>query len=81
VGRARLEAMAEVFNVFDVTNILGTTNLNYSGYMNVLARDSSNPADPGYLRASRFGTPVSTAGGVFGSGGPRALQVGARVRF
>jgi hypothetical protein len=81
VGRARLEAMAEVFNVFDVTNILGTTNLNYSGYMNVLARDSSNPADAGYLRASRFGTPVSTAGGVFGSGGPRALQVGARVRF
>lgn len=48
--------------------------------INVLARDSSNPADPGYLRASRFGTPVSTAGGVFGSGGPRALQVGARVR-
>jgi hypothetical protein len=80
-GSARIEAIAEVFNLFNVTNILGTTTVNYSGYVNALVRDSNDPTSPGYLRSSRFGTPVSTAGGVFGSGGPRALQLAARVRF
>ena len=80
-GRLRIEAIAEVFNLFNVTNVLGTSNRNYSGHVNALVRDSNDPADPGYLRSSRFGTPVSTAGGVFGSGGPRALQLGARVSF
>ena len=79
--RARLEALMEVFNLFNVTNILGTTTLNYSGFANALVRDSNDPSLPGYLRSSRFGTPVSTAGGVFGSGGPRAFQLGARVSF
>lgn len=81
IGKLRLSAFAEVFNLFNVTNILGTDTLNYSGFANVLVRDSNDPADPGYLTSSRFGTPVSTAGGVFGSGGPRALQIGARLEF
>jgi hypothetical protein len=81
VRTVRIEAIAEAFNLFNVTNVLGTSNLNYSGYLNALVRDSSDPADPGYLRSGRFGTPVSTAGGVFGSGGPRAFQFGARVSF
>jgi Carboxypeptidase regulatory-like domain len=76
-----IDAFAEIFNLFNVTNILGTTTSNYSGFANALARDSNDPADPGYLTSSRFGRPVSTAGGVFGSGGPRALQIGARVDF
>ncbi len=73
--------MAEIFNLFNVTNVLGTSNRNYSGFVNALVRDSNDPANAGYLRSDRFGTPVSTAGGVFGSGGPRALQLGARVSF
>ncbi|HJR57929.1 MAG TPA: TonB-dependent receptor [Vicinamibacterales bacterium] len=81
VGRLRVEAVAEIFNLFNITNVLGTSNRNYSGYVNALVRDSNDPDDPGYLRSTRFGTPVSTAGGVFGSGGPRALQLGARVSF
>jgi hypothetical protein len=80
-GRLRIEPIVEVFNLFNITNVLGTSNLNYSGYVSALVRDSNDPGDPGYLRSSRFGTPVSTAGGVFGSGGPRALQFGARVTF
>ena len=80
-GPLRIDAMLEAFNLFNVTNVLGTSNVNYSGYLNALVRDSNDPADAGYLRSSRFGTPVSTAGGVFGSGGPRALQFGARVSF
>ena len=79
--RFRVEALAELFNVFNVTNVLGTSNRNYSGFVNALVRDSNDPADPGYLRSSRFGTPISTAGGVFGAGGPRALQFGVRVSF
>ena len=81
VGRTRIEGMAEVFNVFNTANILGTSTVNYSGYANVLVRDSNDPANPGYLKSSQFGTPVSTAGGVFGSGGARALQLAARVTF
>jgi hypothetical protein len=80
-GRVRVEPMLEVFNLFNTENILGTSNVNYSGFSNVLVRDSDNPASPGYLRSSSFGRPVSTAGGVFGSGGPRALQLSARVTF
>ncbi|HVR29401.1 MAG TPA: TonB-dependent receptor [Thermoanaerobaculia bacterium] len=80
-GRIGLTAMIEVFNLLDTTNILGTTNLNYSGFSNVLVRDSEDPTDPGYLRSSSFGRPVSTAGGVFGSGGPRAVQLGVRLDF
>jgi hypothetical protein len=80
-GRLNIDAFAEVFNLFNIENILGTGTVNYSGFANALVRDSSDPSEPGYLASSRFGTPVSTAGGFFGSGGPRALQLGARVAF
>jgi hypothetical protein len=79
--RANLQLMAEAFNLFNVTNILGVSNQNYSGFNNVLIRDSSDPTNPGYLTSSAFGRPVTTAGGVFGSGGPRAFQLGARFSF
>lgn len=65
--RWTVEPIAEVFNLFNVTNMLGVSTVNYSGFNNVLV--------PG------FGEPVTTAGGVFGSGGPRAFQFAARVTF
>ncbi|HVZ82101.1 MAG TPA: TonB-dependent receptor [Terracidiphilus sp.] len=74
--RYKLDLIGEAFNIFNVTNILGVSNLNYSGYANTLSPDSNNPA-----YSSSFGTPVSTAGGVFGSGGPRAFQFAAKLRF
>lgn len=76
-----IEPIAEVFNLFNVTNVLGVSNVNYSGYSNVLVRDSNDPSSPGFLRSSSFGQAVTTAGGVFGSGGPRAFQFAARVTF
>ena len=79
--RARIEPMVEVFNLFNITNILGTSNVNYSGFSNVLVRDSNNKADAGFLKSSSFGQPVTTAGGVFGSGGPRAFQLAVRLTF
>jgi Carboxypeptidase regulatory-like domain len=79
--RWTIEPIAEVFNLFNVTNVLGVSNVNYSGFSNVLVRDSNDPSDPGFLRSSSFGQAVTTAGGVFGSGGPRAFQFAARVTF
>ena len=67
--------------MFNVTNILGVSNRNYSGYSNVLVRDSGDPQDPRYLTSSSFGKPVTTAGGVFGTGGPRAFQFAVRATF
>jgi len=74
--RYRINLIGEAFNIFNVTNILGVSNLNYSGFANTLSYDQDNPS-----YSSRFGTPVSTAGGVFGSGGPRAFQLAARLTF
>jgi hypothetical protein len=79
--RFMVEPIAEVFNLFNVTNVLGVSNVNYSGFSNVLVRDSNDPTNAGFLRSSSFGQPVTTAGGVFGSGGPRAFQFAARVTF
>jgi Carboxypeptidase regulatory-like domain len=74
--RVRLNVIGEAFNIFNVTNILGVSNLNYSGFANALSPDHGNP---GF--SSSFGKPVSVAGGVFGSGGPRAFQLAAKLRF
>jgi hypothetical protein len=79
--RWTIEPIAEVFNLFNVTNVLGVSNVNYSGFSNVLVPDSNDPSSPGFLGSSSFGQPVTTAGGVFGSGGPRAFQFAARVTF
>jgi outer membrane receptor protein involved in Fe transport len=66
--RFRLEPIVEVFNVFNTTNILGVSNTNFSGFGNVLGTPN-------------FGQPLTTAGGVFGSGGPRAFQIAGRFTF
>lgn len=66
--RFRLEPIIEVFNLFNTTNILGVSNTNYSGYGNVLG-------------TTNFGQPLTTAGGVFGSGGARAFQIAGRFSF
>jgi Carboxypeptidase regulatory-like domain len=79
--RWSVEPIAEVFNLFNVTNVLGVSNVNYSGFSNVLVPDNNDPGNPGFLRSSSFGQAVTTAGGVFGSGGPRAFQFAARVTF
>jgi hypothetical protein len=79
--RVRLEPIIEVFNLFNTTNVLGVSNVNYSGFANVLVRDSNDSTSPAFMRSSSFGQPVTTAGGVFGSGGPRAFQFAARILF
>jgi len=79
--RGRIDGIVEVFNLFNVTNVLGVSTSNYSGFSNVLVRDSEQPGDPGFLTSSSFGRAVTTAGGVFGTGGPRAFQLAIRASF
>jgi hypothetical protein len=74
--RMALQLMGEVFNLFNSTNILGVSTTNYSGFFNALVPDGNDPT-----HSSSFGKPVSTAGGIFGSGGPRAFQLAAKFSF
>ncbi len=72
--RQGVQLIGEVFNIFNITNIRGFFNTNYSGFSNVIS--TFDPAHPGKL--SPVGAPISTAGGFFGSGGPRAFQFALR---
>lgn len=79
--RFSLQAIGEVFNLANKTNILGVSITNYAGFNNALVRDSNDPSNPGFLTSSSFGKPVTTAGGIFGSGGPRAFQLAVKLAF
>jgi len=79
--RFSLQVIGEVFNLANKTNILGVSVTNYSGFANALVRDSNDPMSSGYVTSSSFGKPVTTAGGIFGSGGPRAFQLALRLAF
>jgi len=67
--RGRLNIFGEVFNAFNISNL--------SGYSFTLDTKSANPATQVY----NFGQPTQRVNQTFGSGGPRAFQLGARVSF
>jgi len=79
-----LEAIAEVFNLFNVTNIRGTTNRNYSGVNNVLTSSDFNPRARNSGEVLRLGraegfpvrTPLFLLIGLFGQQRARILTTG-----
>lgn len=80
--RAHLSLMGEVFNIFNETNIRGTSNANYSGRnISIGPYQAAQNGQPAQTVQANFYSPVSTAGGFFGSGGPRAFQFAARLEF
>jgi hypothetical protein len=81
--RLHIDLMAEAFNLFNSVNVRGFTNTSYSGRNISLVPVGTNPpssTNPAGLNLGFF-SPVSTAGGFFGSGGPRAFQFAVRFTF
>jgi hypothetical protein len=67
--RYQLKVFSEFFNAFNIANL--------TGYSFALDRAAANPVAQTYS----FGQPTQRAAQSFLSGGPRAIQVGARFSF
>jgi hypothetical protein len=80
--RAKLSLMGEGFNMLNQTNIRGETNTNYSGRnISIGPYQPAQNGQPAQTVQANFYSPASTAGGFFGSGGPRAFQFATRIEF
>jgi len=80
--RGKLSLIGEGFNMFNETNIRGSSNANYAGRnISIGPYQPAGNGQPAQAVQTNFYSPVSTAGGFFGSGGPRAFQFAARLEF
>jgi hypothetical protein len=77
-----LNLIGEAFNIFNETNIRGTSNNNYPGRnISISPFEPAQNGQPAQTVQSNFYSAVTTAGGFFCSGGPRAFQLAARLTF
>jgi len=84
IEKVRLNLIGEGFNIFNIANLTG-----YSGALNAYIRPIStsqtNPkGTPGRspnLNEFTFGQPNNRVSPIFGTGGPRAFQLAARISF
>ncbi len=72
--KVRLNLIAEGFNIFNIANLTG-----YSGTLNAYIRPTATT--PGRNPELTFGQPTDRVSPIFGTGGPRAFQLAARVSF
>lgn len=70
----RLNLIAEGFNIFNVANLTG-----FSGTLDQYVRPTATA--PGRNPDFNFGQPTGRVNPIFGSGGPRAFQIAARLAF
>ena len=71
-----LSLIGEGFNLLNQVNIRGTSNANFAGRdISIASFQTTAPTQENFYK------PVNTAGGFFGSGGPRAFQLAARFEF
>ena len=79
---AKFSLIGEAFNLLNETNIRGSSNANYSGRnISIGPYQPAQNGQPAQTVQQNFYSPATTAGGFFGSGGPRAFQFAARVEF
>jgi hypothetical protein len=79
---ASFSFVGEVFNLTNTTNIRGTSNDNYAGRnLSISPYQAAQDGEPAQTVQQNFYSPVTTAGGFFGSGGPRAFQFAIRFAF
>jgi hypothetical protein len=69
--RYKLSILGEMFNAFNIAN------LTYPGSAFTLDTKNANPINQTFA----FGQPTQRVNQTFGSAGPRAVQVGARITF
>jgi hypothetical protein len=73
--KVKLLVIGEGFNIFNVANLTG-----FSGTLDAWVRPVGTT--PGHDPATFvFGQPTGRLNAIFGSGGPRAFQLGARLNF
>ena len=70
-----LSVIGEGFNLFNEVNIRGSNNANFAGRNISISPQSTSALQTNFYQAD------TTAGGFFGSGGPRAFQFAARMEF
>lgn len=72
--KVRLSLIGEGFNIFNIANLTG-----FAGGLNAYIRPTATT--PGRDPLFTFGQPTGRVSPVFGSGGPRAFQLAARISF
>jgi len=82
--KVRLNLIGEGFNIFNIANLTG-----YSGALNAYIRPippsqtnpQGTPGRPPNQNEFTFGQPNNRVSPIFGTGGPRAFQLAARLSF
>ena len=75
--RARLQFTAEGFNIFNLANLTG-----FTGVLDAYVRPSVTGGTPKLPATGLlFGQPTQRVSAIFGTGGPRAFQIAARLSF
>lgn len=72
--RVKLNLIAEGFNIFNIANLTG-----FSGTLDAYIRPTATA--PGRNPTFNFGQPTGRVNPIFGTGGPRAFQLAARISF